>query len=338
VKTGWGTKAFVACLWLVALALSVWCLGALWFQPWAVNLAAKKALLWSWGLLQAFLLLGCFWRRAALFVSLALSLVVVGVWRTQLKPTGRADWDAPFARMPVATFSDDGRFVTVDGVRDFHYRTETDYDVRYRKETYDLDALETLDYSVTHWNGHEVFGHVLLSFGFKDGRHLVLSPEARLTKGHVYELFPGFYRQYELIFICATEEDAIQLRTHHRRYEQSEVFLYPTYTDPAVARFLLTDLLKRANGLREHPEFYNGLTYNCLSSMAPTAEKLSFSFCSGWRGMVNGLSDRWGWHKGWLRGAKPGETFEAYRSRHSVNQYVEKLVDPPDFSQLIRPD
>jgi len=274
----------------------------------------------------------------ALGVTVVLAAAALGIWLRTLKPTGKADWDLPFERMPEVTFSADGCIVTIVNVRDFHYRTEKDYDVRWRTETYDLDGLETMDYSVTHWNGHEIFGHVLLSFGFKDGRHLVFSPEARLTKGHVYELLPGFLRQYELIFICATEEDAIQLRTNHRRYEQSEVRLYPTNTDPAVARFLLVDLLKRADALRTNPEFYNGLTYNCLSSMAPTAEKLSFSFCSGWRGLVNGLSDRWGFRKGWLRGVRPGESFQDYSRRHSVNQYVEHLVDPPDFSKLIRPD
>jgi len=274
----------------------------------------------------------------ALLVAVGILLCGAALWLASLKPTGKADWDAPFQRMPVATFSADGKSVTVENIRDFHYRTERDYDVRWRTETYDLDGLETMDYSVTHWNGHEVFGHVLLSFGFKDGRHLVFSPEARLTKGHVYGLFPGFLRQYELIFICATEEDAIQLRTHHRRYERSEVRLYPTNTDPAIARFLLVDLLRRANDLRTHPEFYNGLTYNCLSSMAPTAEKLSFKFCTGWRGLVNGLSDRWGFRKGWLRGVRPGESFEEYSRRHTVNQYVEHLVDSPDFSKRIRPD
>jgi len=279
-------------------------------------------------------------RRAkyVLLGALAAALAAFVIWFSMQKATGKRDWDVPFQRMPAATFSDDGRFVTIENVRDFHYRTERDYDVRYRTETYDLDALETMDYSITHWNGNEAFGHVMLSFGFRDGRHLVFSPEARLTKGHVYEVLPGFFRQYELIFICATEEDAIQLRTHHRRYEQEEVLLYPTVTPPAVARFLLADLLRRANVLRDNPEFYNGLTYNCLSSMAPTAEKLGFEFCSTWRGVVNGLSDRWGWRRGWLRRTKPDESFEDYRRRHSVNQYVEHLVDPPNFSQLIRPD
>jgi len=279
--------------------------------------------------------------RRATFVLLgvlAAAIAAFCIWFFSQKATGKRDWDVPFQRMPVSTFSADGRFVTIENVRDFHYRSEQDYDVRYRTETYDLDALETLDFSITHWNGSEMFGHIMLSFGFSDGRYFVFSPEARLTKGHRYEILPGFLRQYELIFIVATEEDAIQLRTHHRRYERSEVLLYPTTFPPSHARAMLTDLLKRANGLRKHPEFYNGLTYNCLTSMKPTMEKLGRTSGRTWHGIVNGLADRAGWKRGWMKRSKNDVDFETFRRRHSVNQYVEHLVDPPDFSQLIRPD
>jgi len=278
-------------------------------------------------------------RKVIKAVCVVVGLAVCGgaLWLASLKPTGKADWDAPFMRMPIATFAADGKTVTIENIRDFHFRTEWDYDIRYRTEKYDLDAIESMDYSVTHWNGHELFGHILLSFKFRDGRRLVFSPEARMTKGHVYELLPGFFRQYELIFICATEEDAIQLRTHHRRYEQSEVFLYPTVTTPEQAKVLLTDLLNRANVLRDHPEFYNGLFYNCLSTMESSMKKIGVDFCDPLHGLVNGLSDRWGWESGWLRKDRPDESFEDYHRRHSVNQYVEHLVDPPDYSQRIRP-
>ena len=270
-----------------------------------------------------------------------LSAPIVGAivfcgWFFSLTPTGKADWDLPFLVMPKAEFSADGKSVTVENVRDFHYRTEKDYDVRYRTETYDLDSVKTVDYSVTYWNGSTLFGHVLLSFGFEDGRHLVFSSEARLTKGHVYELLPGFFRQYELIFICATETDALLLRTNHRRYENSSVYLYPTRTTPQEARILLTDLLKRANVLREKPEFYNGLFYNCFSTLGPSLRKIGIDYCGPWHGLLNGLSDKWGWERGWLNRTRPGESFEDYRHRHFINPLVEKLVDPPDYSQLIR--
>jgi len=260
------------------------------------------------------------------------------VWFFSQEATGQRDWDVPFQRMPRATFSPDERMVTIENIRDFHYRSEQDYDVRYRTETYDLETVETMDFSITHWNGSELFGHIMLSFGFSDGRYLVFSPEARLTKGQLYEIIPGFLRQYELIFIFATEEDAIQLRTHHRRYEKSEVLLYPTTFSPGAAREILTDLLRRANELREHPEFYNGLTYNCLTSMKPTMEKLGNTSGRTWHGVVNGLCDRAGWDYGWMERSEEDVDFETFRRRHTVNQYVENLVDPPNFSQLIRPD
>jgi len=329
-------KVLVGLLWVADLGLSVWCLGAIWFLRALPSPAAKLAAVSLFALLTLAVLVGTFWRRWIVFAGLLLPIAFIACWLDLLKPTGRLDWDVPFQRMPHTTFAADGHTLTIENVRDFRYRAEFDYDVRYRTETYDLNDIVSMDYSITHWNDLELFGHIILTFGFKDGRHLALSPEARLEKGKVYEFFPGFYRVYELIFIAATEEDVFGLRTHHRAYEHEEVLLYPTHTDPAVAAFLLKDLLLRANALAEKPEFYNGIFYNCLSSMAPTAEKLSFRFCSGWRGTFNGISDRLGYWTGWLKRKRPDESFAEMRERCSVNKYVEGTDVSDGYSRRLR--
>jgi len=329
-------RFFVGLLWITNFALSIWCLGAIWFLRAIPSPMVRLALIAVFALVTLAVLIGSFWRRWILFLGLLLPIGFAAGWLHFLKPTGTLDWDVPFQKMPHTTVAADGHTVTIENVRDFRYRAEFDYDVRYRTETYDLNDIVSMDYSITHWNDLEPFGHIILSFGVKDGRHLAISPEARLEKGKVYEFFPGFYRVYELIFIAATEEDVFCLRTHHRDYEHEEVLLYPTHTDPAVAAFLLKDLLLRANGLAERPEFYNGILYNCLSSMAPTAEKLSFRFCTGWRGTFNGLSDRLGYRTGWLRRKRPDETFAEMRARCSVNKYVKDVKDMSDYSRLLR--
>lgn len=325
-------------LWLLELPLTVWCCGAIWYPHWLGGPAVRgiATVLFAAAMLAVFI--AGFKRRRWVLAGLLLSGGVIICWLTLLRPTGNFDWDPPFAKPPVAHFSEDGSEVTVENVRDFHYRSEKDYDIRYRTETYRFEEIESMDYSITHWNGSESFGHIMLVFNFRDGRRLVFSPEARMERGKLYEILPGMFRRYELIFIFATERDAVKLRTHHRKYEQEEVLLYPTNTQPAVAAYLLKDFLRRSNRFAEHPEFYNGITYNCLSCMAPTAEKLGFDFCSTWRGVFNGYSDRTGFYSGWLKRSRADESFADYRKRHTVNRYVEDLEDPPNFSELIRPD
>jgi len=326
----------IGLLWIADLAVSVWCLGAIWFLRAVPSPAVRLTLISVFAVLTLAVLAGTFWKRWVLPLGLLLPAGFVAGWLHLLKPTGTLDWDAPFRKMPRTTIAADGHSVTVENVRDFRYRSEFDYDVRYRTETYDLNDIVSMDYSITHWNDLELFGHIILTFGFKDGRHLAISPEARLEKGKVYQFFPGFYRVYELIFIAATEEDVFSLRTHHRDYEHEEVLLYPTHTPPETAAFLLKDLLLRANGLAEKPEFYNGIVYNCLSSMAPTAEKLSFRFCTGWRGTFNGITDRIGYWTGWLKRKRPDETFEEMRERCSVNKYVKGEDAMSDYSRRLR--
>lgn len=329
-------KFFIGLLWIVDLGLSVWCLGAIWYLRAVPSTAVRLTLIAAFALATVAVLAGTFRKRWILYAGTFLPLCFIALWLCLLEPTGKRDWDVPFQKMPHTTFAADGHTFTVENVRDFRYRAEFDYDVRYRTETYDLNDIVSMDYSITHWNNLELFGHIIVTFGFKDGRHLAISPEARLEKGKVYEFFPGFYRVYELIFIAATEDDVFRLRTHHRAYEHEEVLLYPTHTPPDVAAFLLKDLLIRANGLAEKPEFYNGILYNCLSSMAPTAEKLGFRFCTGWRGTFNGMSDRLGYWTGWLARKRPDESFAEMRERCSVNKYVKDADDSADYPRLLR--
>jgi hypothetical protein len=57
-----------------------------------------------------------------------LPVVVVVVWWTSLMPTNSRDWTPDVARPTRAIF--DGPFVTIQNVRNFKYRSESDYDQR----------------------------------------------------------------------------------------------------------------------------------------------------------------------------------------------------------------
>src|SRR3546814_19402796 len=71
-----------------------------------------------------------------------------------------------------------GSVVTLDNVRNFEWRSTTDYTPRWETRSYDLDALCSVDMLLSYWMG-PLIAHTLVSFGFRDGRHLAFSIEIR---------------------------------------------------------------------------------------------------------------------------------------------------------------
>lgn len=132
-----------------------------------------------------------------------------------------------------------------------------------------------MDYMVVHWDGMEAIAHSMLSFEFKDGRHLAFSVETRTDKKDEFGALPGLYKQFELIFIAGTEEDLIGLRTNYRH---EDVYLYRTTLTAKDAQTLFRSLLARMNRLREQPEFYNTITRNCLTSLDPVGQRAESFF------------------------------------------------------------
>src|SRR5271168_1078503 len=61
-------------------------------------------------------------------VVAAFPVIVVALWWTSIAPSNTRDWTPDVARTAHATF--DGSRVTIQNVRDFKYRSESDYDQR----------------------------------------------------------------------------------------------------------------------------------------------------------------------------------------------------------------
>ncbi len=173
-----------------------------------------------------------------------------------------ANWQTPWARAPQ--FSQEGDRLTVENLRDFHYRSEQDYDVRYRTETYDLNQLTTVDLGECHWDGMEAICHTMLSFGFADGRHLVVSAETRLPRGVEQDSIGGIYKLYGLLYVFGTEADIFALRTNHRH---EDLTLYPLNITPEQARRLLLAYVKLAQEAEATQRPYNTVTDNCSSGL-----------------------------------------------------------------------
>ncbi len=240
---------------------------------------------------------------------------------------------AAVARNPYAVFEPGGKTVVIHNIRDFDYRTEKDFTVRYLTETYDLDKLKTMDYIQVHWDGLKVIAHSMLSFGFEDGRHLVVSVETRLAKGDVQGGLPGLYKQFGLLMILGTERDLLGLRTNYRH---EKVYLYPTRCSREEVRTVFLDILRRVNDLKEHPRFYNTVLHNCFTSLLPSLKLIRPQMRFDISMLFNGLTDYKAFEYQLSQGNVQG-TFEDFRRAHYVNPKIDHVAElPANYSEVIR--
>ena len=182
----------------------------------------------------------------------------------RLKPSNDRDWLPNVARTPWATVA--GDTVTVHNIRNFTYRTETDFTPAWYDKSYDLRKLEGIDIVASYWMGPDI-AHVFVSFAFAGGDHLAMSIETRTEKGEGYSAIKGFFRQYELYYVVADERDVIGLRTNYRSDPPEDVYVYRIKSNPEGRRAFFLEYVRQINALKDHPEFYNSLTTNCTTNI-----------------------------------------------------------------------
>jgi Domain of unknown function (DUF4105) len=263
------------------------------------------------------------------FLAGAASFMLVLVWFLCNKPSNDRDWQPDVARL--ASIQIDGNRMTIHNVRNFDYRTETDYTPRWEDHVYDLDKVRTGDITLCYW-GSKAIAHAIVSFGFDDGRYLAISIETRKTKLQSYSTIQGFFRQYELIYIVADERDVLRLRTNYRH---ENLYMYRTRLDPDEVRAVLLSYADTINSLRDHPEFYNTLTTNCVTSIVPHAKAGHPSSHMGWELLLSGYADHQAYYNGVLDDSMPLEELEARSHINAAATAVEGDQDP-DFSNRIR--
>ncbi|MBQ9500828.1 MAG: DUF4105 domain-containing protein [Lentisphaeria bacterium] len=293
---------------VLALPVLVWCLGVLHFL-----LFREEIFLTLIAGALFFLLYFAGWFRFRAAVMLILAEVGIALFFRCITPVqrfARTKWQTPWARRPAAGFPGKGKILFRD-VRDFRYRTENDYTVRYLDMTVDPDRLRSVDLALSHWDGLEAVAHTMLGFNFSDGKRLVLSMETRLPEGRGQDAVAGLFKQYEIIPVLGTPEDVLDLRV---RYRGEDLYLYRTCVTPEQGRLLLMCIARRINGGRA---FYNTLTRNCSTSLAPLAEVAGGEPFRDIRVLVNGFSDRMLYELGYLK-HREGESFDSLRNRSYI--------------------
>lgn len=315
---------------LLLLIATAWGATALYFltpgPAWRRPLAAG-----AFGFIGLAALAGVWVRRqrrmAALGYTGAYALVLM-LWYSAT-PSNDRDWQPEVAVLPYATF--DGDRVTIHNVRNFDYRTETDFTPAYDDRTYDLRRLDRIDLVAVYWMGPAI-AHLFVSFGFGD-EHLAVSIEARKARGRPYATLPGFFRQYELVYVVGDERDVIRLRTNYRTDPPEEVYLYRLTGPIANGRRVFLDYLRDINALRSRPRFYNTLTTNCTTMLLTHAAVNPGAVPYSWKVLLSGYAPEYAYEQGRLDQRLP---FAELRERSHINALARAADQAPDFSRRIR--
>jgi hypothetical protein len=259
----------------------------------------------------------------------AVALAAIAVWWGGLRPSNERDWQPEVARLAYATV--DGDMVTVHNIRNFDYRTETDFTPAYYDRTYDLKKLDSGDLVAVHWIGPAI-AHLLLSFGFGDD-HLAISIEARKERGEGYSSAKGFFRQYELYYVVADERDVVRVRTNYRKDPPEDVYVYPLRVPRESIRRVFLEYVRKMNALRARPEFYNTLTTNCTTAILMNTRVNPESLPFSWKVLLSGYTPAYVYDSGRIDQSLP---FEELRRRSLVNAAAQAADQAPDFSRRIR--
>jgi uncharacterized protein DUF4105 len=311
---------------IVAAGMTAWSAGAIYYAPLApASLRMPAAVLFVGATISAFVFLR--WRRALKIFLIAFAVLVASFFR--IPASNDRDWQAEVAVTPWAEIK--GDLVTIHGVRNFDYRTETDFDARWEDRTYDLRKLDSADVIAVYWAGKAI-AHVMLSFGFAGKDYLAVSIETRKEKGESYSTLAGFFRNYELYYVVADERDVIRVRSNYRQ-PQEQVYIYRTRAPQRNIRRVFLDYIKTMNEMRERPRFYNTLTTNCTTSILTHTKMNPGSPPLSWKILLTGYVPEYLYERGRIDTSMP---FAELEKLSLINDRAHDADKAPDFSQRIR--
>lgn len=224
----------------------------------------------------------------------------------------------------------DGDHVQLKNVRNFEWRSETDYTPRWENRTYDLTRLRSADLVLSYWMGPHI-AHTLVSFGFDGGERVVFSLEIRKERHESFSAIGGFFRQFEQILVAADERDIVRTRSNARG---EAVYLYRLQMSQANVRALFLEYLHAANELRRTPRFYNTLTSNCTTIVFELARLIAPALPADYRLLLSGHFAEY-IHD--LHGLTPGHRYAELQALGHINERaLASDASGDDFSMSIR--
>jgi len=307
--------------------VTAWACAAIWVDgPSYRPLAGILALVFAAGMLAAFVLLRPIGRAYGVF---GISFLVVLGWWLALEPSNDREWLPEVARPAQAVF--DGDYVTIENIRNFDYRSETDFTEHWETRTYDLSKIQGLDIFLSYW-GSPMIAHTIMSWVFEDGPPLAISIETRKEVGEEYSAVRGFFRQFEIYYVVSDELDVVRLRSNYRG---EDVYLYRLLASPEVARKVLLAYFAEINQLATKPRWYNAIRYNCTTAIRHLVQSVTPGSPFDWRILLNGRIDELSYERGNIDTSLP---FAELKQRSDITQRAKAVKQESDFSERIRDD
>jgi hypothetical protein len=263
------------------------------------------------------------WRALLIYAGVCAKFLG---WSGSISASNDKNWAADVAHGITGTI--DGDRLSVRNVRNFSWRTETDYTEHWEQRTYDISKLRSLDLFLVYWMGPSI-ARTIMSFGFEDGRYLDFSIELRRTQNDHTRPSPAFSRRTSWYYIGADERDLLTLR----KARNEQIQLYRLRTPPERARALLVEYIKQANDLAARPRFYNTLTTNCTTTIFNMVRAVTSSIPFDWRIILTGHLPDYLYEHG---AVETRILLEELRQRADVTSQVEASLSEVEFSSRLR--
>jgi len=261
-----------------------------------------------------------------------LALVVSGLviaWYATRAPDPNQNWEMDHTRMPIVRF--DGDKVRVGNVRNFTWRTATDFTPGWYDRVYDVSLINSMYFLIVPLRGLDAVAHVMVCFGFSDGQYVSISVEGRRVEGRPYRVIPSMFQQYQLIYVVGDERDVVGKRGAAWKHP---VRFYPIASTNERKRALFLDMMRRANHLEYAPEFYHLLTNNCMNNVTDHVRCLGGRpLPSDLRLLLTGFSDRLAYDYGYIDTDLP---FETAREVFLIDDWMQHTTLDEGFSKRLR--
>ncbi|XID74297.1 DUF4105 domain-containing protein [Alkanindiges sp. WGS2144] len=270
-----------------------------------------------------------FYHSLLVYVAAVITLLV---WWQSIEPKQNRQWAADVSRL--LQVEQHGNLVTLHNVRNFDWRTPTDFTPRWETRQYDLNKLSSLDVITSYWMGPPI-AHVLLSFGFDDGQYLTFSIETRREHHEGFSTIGGFFRMFELSLIAADERDILYTRSNVRG---EQVYLYRMDISRQNIRRLFDSYLEEAHELEKQPRFYNTLTSNCTTIVFDMARLIDPGLPLDYRIILSGYLPQYIYEH---HGFNTTLSFKQLQRQAYINPYAEAFAasgsqSSQAYSQAIR--
>ena len=223
-------------------------------------------------------------KRKWLTAAYITSFVACLAWFFSLTPQHQRQWQADVSQ--VLDYHQQGNIVTLNNVRNFDWRSETDFTARWETRQYNLKNIKGVNVITSYWMGPAI-AHTLVSFDFSDQAPLVFSIEIRKEQHESFSAIGGFFRQYELSLIAADEKDIVYTRSNVRG---EQVYFFPIQ---GLSQMQMQDLflqyLQQAQQLQQQASWYNTLFSNCTTIVYDMARHVSdYPLPLDWRLLASG--------------------------------------------------